>query len=254
MGRRRVTAPDRPTPGRRPLDGSRALARLMRAGKVDRRTAPAKACARVNATIADDWGGLDRMPGTARLLCDRAAFLTVRVLLREARLMREAAAGIDDPSSDKHTLGMLNTLRRCLATLEEMRAREGASKVQVPSLEDYLRFRDDAAQNAVQDGQTAPEGDVQDGPLCHGHTVNVENRPLCACGSIELAKVSGYCEACRTRHRATVCVRCDDVRLQDVEQHEPSEELLSDLRMIANHRKGGILRDLTGDGDDETEH
>jgi hypothetical protein len=141
MGRARVTPIDRPVTGRRPLDGSRALARLMRAGKIDRRTAPAKALERIVAVLADDWGGPDAMPGAARLLVDRIGVLTVRLMLREQRIMREAAEGKDDPSSDKHTIALHNAFSRSLARLEEMRAVAGARKDATPSLAEYLASR-----------------------------------------------------------------------------------------------------------------
>lgn len=138
MGRQRLTRADRPVPGRRPLDGSRMLARLMRAGKVDGRTKPAKAREAIVAVLAGDWGGLEAMPGAARLLVDRIAVLTVRLMMREQRLMAEAAQGIDDPTSDKHTIALHNGFTRALARLEEMRAREGQRGDRTPSLEEYL--------------------------------------------------------------------------------------------------------------------
>jgi hypothetical protein len=115
----------------------------MRAGKIDRRTAPAKAFERVVSVLAADWpGGLDGMPGTARLLVDRLGVLTVRLMLREQRLMREAAHGVDDASSDKHTIALHNAFRRSIEAFELMRERERTSNGNGPSLGEYLHQRD----------------------------------------------------------------------------------------------------------------
>jgi hypothetical protein len=184
MGRARITPIDRPVPGRRPLDGSRALARLMKAGKIDRRTAPAKALERIVAVLSDDCGGPDAMPGAARLLVDRIGALTVRLILREQRLLREAADGIDDPASDKGTIALHNAFSRSLGRLEEMRAAAGARKDAVPSLAEYLQAK--AGQNTAGNGTTATTTSAtlpmdaarQPAPACaadaaqHNHSVN----------------------------------------------------------------------------------
>jgi hypothetical protein len=113
----------------------------MKAGKVDRRTGPSKARDRIVAVIAADWGGPDAMTGAGRLMADRIGVLGVRLMLREQRQMREAAAGIDDPSSDKHSIALFNSFTRALGRLEEMRAAAGARKDATPSLEAYLSAR-----------------------------------------------------------------------------------------------------------------
>jgi hypothetical protein len=81
------------------------------------------------------------MPGAARLLTDRIAVLTVRLMLREQRLMGEAAQGIDDPTTDKHMIALHNAFSRSIQRLEEMRARDGANGNRTPSLDEYLAAR-----------------------------------------------------------------------------------------------------------------
>jgi hypothetical protein len=81
------------------------------------------------------------MTGAAKLLVNSAAALAVRLMLREQRLMGEAAAGIDDPASDKGTIALHNAFSRSLARLEEMRAAAGARKNRTPDLHEYLAAR-----------------------------------------------------------------------------------------------------------------
>jgi hypothetical protein len=127
----------------------------MRSGKVDQRTAPAKAFKAVVGVLIADWGDADAMPGAARLMVDRIAVLVVRLMLREQRLLKEAAQGIDDPSSDKHTIGLHNAFSRSIARLEDMRARAGLYE-RGPSLEEYLRARSETSA-ASGETDTPPE-------------------------------------------------------------------------------------------------
>jgi hypothetical protein len=99
----------------------------MRERKLDRRTRPAKARDQIVALLAADWVAPDAMPAAARLLADRVGALAVRIMLREQRLLREAAQGIDDPASDKGTVQLFNALVRALREIEEMRARHAAA-------------------------------------------------------------------------------------------------------------------------------
>lgn len=182
MGRPRLTPDDRPVAGRRPLDGSRALARLMRAGKIDRRTAPAKALERIVAVLSDDWGGLDAMTGAGRLMADRLGVLGVRLMLREQRLMREAAEGRDDPASDKGTIALHNAFSRSLARLEEMRAAAGARKDAVPSITEYIARLDAEAAARAANGHGEPVSDADDADDTAEQTTPADSPSEAGCG------------------------------------------------------------------------
>ena len=74
--------------------------------------------------------------------------------------MREAAAGTDDPTSDKHTIALHNAFSRSLARLEEMRAASGARKNAPPSLAEYLAARN-AAPSVSAPGPVVPSAPTE---------------------------------------------------------------------------------------------
>lgn len=146
MGRPRVTPHDRPVPGRRPRDGSRALARLVRQHKIDWRTGPAKALKAISAALLADWPvSVDQIPAAARLLIDRTGPIAVQLLLREQHMLRAAAAGrLEFDDNEKWLVALLNCFRRNLEAIEEMRRASGGGD-HAPSLEDFLRNREASA-------------------------------------------------------------------------------------------------------------
>jgi hypothetical protein len=152
MSRRRRTPVDRPLPGRRPKDGSRALARLYADTKIDGRTAPAKALRAVQtALLADFPVPADSVPASARLLIDRTALIAVQLMLRERKLLKDAAIndGAVVPDNEKFLVALLNTFTRNLQAIDAMR-REIQTEPHGPTLAEYLSARRNGHADAAE--------------------------------------------------------------------------------------------------------
>lgn len=134
--------PMRPKLGRSPKHGSRALVRLIRQGKLDRRTRPAKRIEEMVDLIAEPWGGRDRMLGIDQLRARTAAGMLVA---SEPWLQRIAERGAEG-ATDKNVLAVLNGAMRILDSLSEQARR--AVVADAPSLAEYLeQHATDAAQD-----------------------------------------------------------------------------------------------------------
>jgi hypothetical protein len=135
------------------------LSRITRENKVDFRTGPGKALKHVSAELTAEWPcQIEDMPAEARFLIDPTAGAWVRLMLRIQRMIRAAGEGrFEVDENEKWMVAMMNTVRRNLETLEQMRLRFQAERPQGPTLQEYLQQRDAeaAARNA-----SGPESDA----------------------------------------------------------------------------------------------
>lgn len=112
---------ERRPPGRAPRHGSRALARLLKANELDRRTRTGKMLSALEHDLASDAGGLDALTARERMLLKRCAAQALIISSIEAWAFGQATILDADsgllPVLAKSYLGYCNSLRRSLESL-----------------------------------------------------------------------------------------------------------------------------------------
>lgn len=109
--------PLRRPPGRPPSHAARAVSRLVKAGKLDRRTWLARAREETIARLAEDEGGFDGLPYRRQLMLAEAADLWVELVAVRRHRQQQILAGASTSDTDKYYLSLSNSFQRALDRL-----------------------------------------------------------------------------------------------------------------------------------------
>jgi len=158
----------RKPPGRPFKSGSRALARFVAQGRLDRRTWLSRFVEQTEAMLSEDAGGPEHLTHRETLLVSMAATLWTEYQLMVWQRQQAILRGETVHDSDKYFLAHTNSLRR---TLETLGLRPTKVERNLPRIEDYwaetARQTTPEAPSATNEGrddaEAAPDGEDRDG-------------------------------------------------------------------------------------------